>query len=166
MPGKISPREKSSGPLRDWFKPTSFSRLILLWRLIFTGTERGIQNMKRSTLAAFLALAGSWLVGQEAKAFPPGVYPGIIFVANGSGDSTQVTENLCEVLSITKWPLRVDTTRWTSFGGPVRDHNDVVRHRTYGMRLACKVLAAQQACPGAKIYLIGHSSGTHVIFAT
>jgi alpha/beta hydrolase family protein len=120
--------------------------------------------MKRLIVTA-LVLAGSWMVGPEGKAHPPGVHPGIIFVANGSGDSTVVTENLCEVLSITKWPMKVDTIRWTSFGGPRRDHNDVARHRAFGRRLACRIQAAQQAFPGVKIYLMGHSSGTHVILA-
>ena len=121
--------------------------------------------MKRIIMAAILVLAGSWLAGQDAKAIPPCVHPGIIFVANGSGDSTQVTENLCDVLSVTKWPLKVATTRWSGFGGPSRDHNDVARHRGFGLLMACRIKEAQKACPGAKIYLMGHSSGTHVVLA-
>jgi len=121
--------------------------------------------MKRIIMAAILVLAGSWLAGPDVSASPPGVHPGIIFVANGAGDSTQVTENLCEVLSITKWPLKVDTVRWSGFGGPFLDSNDAERHRAFGMRLACKIQAAQRVCPGAKIYLMGHGAGAHVVLA-
>jgi pimeloyl-ACP methyl ester carboxylesterase len=121
--------------------------------------------MKRIIMAALLILAGSWLVGQEAKAAPPCVHPGIIFVANDAGDTTALTENLCEVLSVNQWPMRVATTRWSSFGGPARDYNYAALHRAHGLRMAAQVMAAQRAYPGAKIYLMGHSSGAHVVLA-
>jgi hypothetical protein len=121
--------------------------------------------MKRIIMSVFLVLAAPWLVGHQAKAIPPCVHPGIIFVANDAGDTTDLTENLCEVMSQTKWPLKVDTTRWSSFGGPFRDYNYVERHRAAGLRMACRIQAAQRACPGAKTYLMGHGAGAAVVLA-
>jgi hypothetical protein len=116
-------------------------------------------------MATFLVLAGSWLVGHDAKAIPPCVPPGIIFVANDAGDATDLSDNLCETLSMTKWPLKVDVTRWTSYGGPFRDYNFVELHRAGGRRMACRIQAAQAVCPGAKTYLIGHGAGAAVVLA-
>jgi hypothetical protein len=121
--------------------------------------------LKHIFLAAFLVLAGSWAAGQNAQAFAPGVHPAVIFVANDAGDTTALTDNLCEVLSGTKWPMKVDTTRWSAFGGPFRDYNYVSQHRAFGLRMACRIQAAQRVCPGAKTYLMGHGAGAAVVLA-
>jgi pimeloyl-ACP methyl ester carboxylesterase len=93
------------------------------------------------------------------------VAPGVFLVANGSGDSFLVTENLREVIRYGRFPLGVETFRWSTFAEPKTDHRDVVNHRRWGGRMACRVMALRQTCPDLRIYLIGHSAGTQVILA-
>jgi hypothetical protein len=89
----------------------------------------------------------------------------MIFVANGSGDASNLSDNLWEVITNCGLPFRVSVTRWTTYGGAAQDHNDVINHRKWGQAMAYKVMAFKQSCPHVRVYLMGHSSGTHVVLA-
>jgi hypothetical protein len=91
--------------------------------------------MRRMLLCTVLALCGAGLIGVSPAVSPAAAQlrnapPAMIFVANGSGDSTAVTENLGLVIADARLPFRVNTVRWTSYGGAVQDHNYVANHRT------------------------------------
>jgi pimeloyl-ACP methyl ester carboxylesterase len=120
-----------------------------------------MRHISFSTVAALWAAAflGAGPATAQAHRTPPGV----IFVANGSGDSKTVTENLGLVLAGTPWPLCVRTINWTSYGGARRDHNYVTNHRKYGALMAAEVELLRKRCPEKRVYLMGHSSGTHVV---
>jgi pimeloyl-ACP methyl ester carboxylesterase len=92
--------------------------------------------------------------------------PDVVFVANGSGDSRTVSTNLAQVVAEARLPLQVETFAWSH--GWLRylaDHVDHANHLAQGRRLAVQVAAYRQACPGRRIYLIGHSAGSAVILA-
>jgi len=55
--------------------------------------------------------------------------------------------------------------RWTCYGGPIQDHNYVANHRHFGAEMAARVEAFRKQCPAVRVYLMGHSSGTHVVLA-
>src|SRR5262249_49352013 len=102
----------------------------------------------------------------EDKA-PTPVCPGqgIIFVANGSGDSYAVTENLHPALLVTGLPLCVDTIRWCRCGRASKDHTDIEGHLLAAAELACRVKEYRKCNSQGKIYLMAHSAGSHVVLA-
>jgi pimeloyl-ACP methyl ester carboxylesterase len=91
---------------------------------------------------------------------------GIVFVANGSGDSDAVTEGLKLALWKTGIPLCVDTVRWSRYDQASKDHTDVEGHLLAAADMAARVTAYRKACPKGKIYLMAHSAGSHVVLAT
>ncbi len=122
--------------------------------------------MRRMLLFGVLALCGAASVGVEpAAAQLQNAPPAMLFLANGSGDSNTLTENLKFVIGDARLPFRVDTTRWTSYGGARQDHNHVANHRYFGTVMACRVEEFRKHCPAVRVYLLGHSSGTHVVLA-
>jgi pimeloyl-ACP methyl ester carboxylesterase len=88
---------------------------------------------------------------------------GVIFVANGSGDSVAASEGLAQVLQNSGTPLGVVTFRWSRFQRSAADYQDLWGRVYAGWSLAQKVAAYRQACPDRKVYLVGHSAGCHVI---
>jgi pimeloyl-ACP methyl ester carboxylesterase len=116
-------------------------------------------------LSGVLALLGAALVGvSPAAAQLQNAPPAMMFVANGSGDATIVTENLGLVIADARLPFRVNTVRWTSYGGRAHDHSYVANHRYFGAIMAARVEEFRKHCP-VRVYLMGHSSGAHVVLA-
>jgi pimeloyl-ACP methyl ester carboxylesterase len=100
-------------------------------------------------------------------ALSPATAPaGVVFVANGSGDFHTVSDNLSEVFAQAGTPLHIETFVWShGYGRYVIDHTDHANHLEQGRRLAAEVASYHQACPGRKVYLIGHSAGCAVVLA-
>lgn len=120
------------------------------------------------SLAALLSMAWWGLADQTATADRPAASGSAlaavkVFVANGSGDASDVTDNLNDVIRCLHLPWAVETVVWTSTLGAFKDHADIANHCRWASYLAGRVTACRQTCPGAKIYLMGHSSGTHVV---
>jgi pimeloyl-ACP methyl ester carboxylesterase len=89
-----------------------------------------------------------------------------VFVANGSGDFRTVSRNLCEAVAEAAAPLQIETFVWSrGYGRYVLDHTDHANHLAQGRRLAAQVAAYRQACPGLRVYLVGHSAGCAVVLA-
>jgi pimeloyl-ACP methyl ester carboxylesterase len=62
--------------------------------------------------------------------------------------------------------LQVETFVWShGYGRYVLDHTDHANHLAQGRRLADLVVAYRQACPGRRLYLVGHSAGCAVVLA-
>lgn len=84
------------------------------------------------------------------------------YVVNGSGDSRDLSEGLAEVIRCRCRPWGMETICWTTGLTAIDDHNGVANHRHWGRNLAGRISAYRQAQPHAKIYVIAHSSGSHV----
>jgi pimeloyl-ACP methyl ester carboxylesterase len=89
----------------------------------------------------------------------------VVFVANGAGDSTTLSDNLRFSVEHIHAPIVALNVRWCRFNDPARDHLDQDGRRAAGYRLACAVLAIRRDAPSARIVFMGHSDGTHVILA-
>jgi len=117
-------------------------------------------------LSGVLALCGAAFVGvRPAAAQLQNAPPAMLFVANGSGDSNALTENLRLIIADASLPFRINTVRWTCYGGPRQDHSYVANHRHFGAVMAARVEEFRKKCPAVRVYLAGHSSGTHVVLA-
>jgi pimeloyl-ACP methyl ester carboxylesterase len=92
----------------------------------------------------------------------PGQERGVVFVADGSGDSRAVSDGLTGPLQPAC--LRVQRVPWSHGTGRVlADVYDAGHQKCEGQKLAQEVLAYRQANPGNHIYLVGYSSGTGVV---
>jgi pimeloyl-ACP methyl ester carboxylesterase len=128
--------------------------------------------MRRILLVILVAsLAGCRTAGPRTEvyrtAFPPVTDPaGVVFVANGSGDSRTVSTNLSYLVAESCLPLWVEPHVWsTGYGRNVIDHVDHANHLAQGRLLAERVAASRRAYPCRKIYLVGYSSGCAVVLA-
>jgi pimeloyl-ACP methyl ester carboxylesterase len=124
--------------------------------------------MKRSFLV-FALLVGLGMVwhgapGIQTEAAPyVGYRAGTIFVVNGSGDSTTLSENCTEIIREHRFPLATYTLRWCQWADGPKDHCDYDAQIRGARRLADCIIRYRAAHPGEQIYLIGHSAGVHVI---
>ena len=86
---------------------------------------------------------------------------GVVFVADGAGNTAGLSAALREAVAAEQLPLCVETFDWSY--GPYRYLADEVdsRHaREAGARLAARVAAYRQDYPYGKVYLVGHSAGS------
>jgi pimeloyl-ACP methyl ester carboxylesterase len=89
---------------------------------------------------------------------------GVVFVANGAGDSRSASENLRQVVAATRAPLQVETFDWSrGYRRYVTDQVDRDNHWARGRELASQVVAYRQQYPTRGIYLLGHSAGCAVV---
>jgi pimeloyl-ACP methyl ester carboxylesterase len=89
----------------------------------------------------------------------------VVFVADGSGDSTALSEHLGAVARHEHAPLLIRRVPWCRGGAAWHDFNDTAGQLAAAARLAEGVERLRQECPGATIILAGHSSGTRVVVA-
>jgi pimeloyl-ACP methyl ester carboxylesterase len=99
--------------------------------------------------------------GQPRETLPP--KQGIIFIVNGSGDDTAITDNLGSILGARGLPFVTHTVRWCQWARPAKDHLDYATQVQAGHALAAKITWYRGAYPNEKIYVIGQSAGTHVV---
>jgi pimeloyl-ACP methyl ester carboxylesterase len=125
---------------------------------------------KLFVIGCLLLLPNCWgavYPAEVPQAIPaPAPAVGVVFVANGSGDSHTVSTNLRHVVAETAAPLQIETCVWSH--GRWRcliDHVDHANHLAHGRLLALQVAAYRQAYPDCRIYLIGHSAGCAVVLA-
>jgi pimeloyl-ACP methyl ester carboxylesterase len=124
--------------------------------------------MKRRYLRYLLliSLGLTLLAVQDPRSSAAPGEPGrlaFVYVVNGSGDSTSVTENLCEIFKECGYPLKVYTIRWCRWGQMAKDHADIEAQLIAAERLHTALLRHRTARPQDSIVVIGHSAGTHVI---
>ena len=92
--------------------------------------------------------------------------PGIVFIADGSGGLPGPSTELCKLVSWYCPGTRAEVVDWTYGWGMVAlDMWGHGRHQTQGSALAERVMTYRVACPTARIYLVGHSSGAAVVLA-
>jgi predicted esterase len=109
-------------------------------------------------------LPGCTTVRPVARAAMPGPEQGVVFVADGSGGSPQMSDSLARVLSEARAPLRVQSACWSHGSGRVLlDLYDGEHQKAEGQKLAQEVLAYRRAYPGNRICLVGYSAGAGVV---
>jgi pimeloyl-ACP methyl ester carboxylesterase len=117
-------------------------------------------------LAAGCCTTGSRPEVYRAAALPALPLAGVVFVANGAGDSRTVSTNLSQIVADAGVPLQVEPVVW-SLGSRrnIADHVDHANQLVHGSRLAAQVAAYRQAYPCRKVYLVGYSTGCSVVLA-
>jgi len=128
--------------------------------------------MRKSLIpSTIVLLAGCCTAGPRPDAYRTAFTPaanaaGVVFVADGSGDSRTVSTNLNRLVAQAGVPLQVEAVVWSlGYRRTVADHVDHCNHLTHGRLLAERVAAYRQVCPGRKVYLVGYSSGCAVVLA-
>jgi pimeloyl-ACP methyl ester carboxylesterase len=125
-----------------------------------------------ATMKSFYLLTGLSLVlllmttmtGQATPVDSP-VRAGVVVVLNGSGDYMTLSDNLEQIFCARKIPLAVYTLRWSRWSLGGKDHQDYEGQVMAAARLANYVGNYRATFPREKIYLIGHSTGNHVLLA-
>jgi pimeloyl-ACP methyl ester carboxylesterase len=113
-----------------------------------------------------ISLAVAFLTGTPAPARAEGApQKTLVFVADGSGDQTYLSDSLCGLVSQRCLPLCVERVAWSRTGVGALDLHDRAGQKAAAERLAGRVLAARACDPAARICLVGHSAGAHVVLA-
>jgi pimeloyl-ACP methyl ester carboxylesterase len=121
----------------------------------------------RNLLLACVLLTGCASTNRRLEPYmaaAPSVPPrGIVFVANGAGDSRSVTHNLGQALAETGTPLQVETVAWSrGYRRNIADQVDHANHLDHGYRLALQIADYRRTYPDRHVYFIGHSAGAAV----
>jgi pimeloyl-ACP methyl ester carboxylesterase len=87
----------------------------------------------------------------------------VVFVANGSGGETPVTDVLAESAADEGMPLVVRTVAWARAGSILENYADLPARYAAAIQLAERVRLLNAQCPQVPIVLVGYSSGTHVV---
>ncbi|HZZ78149.1 MAG TPA: alpha/beta hydrolase [Gemmataceae bacterium] len=103
---------------------------------------------------AFIGLHGS----AHAQAGPK-----LVFLVNGAGGGTTITDNIPELASEMHLPLRFHTIWWCRGDHAIADYKDHVAQYLAAQRLAEATLQVRRACPNAEIYFVGNSTGTGIV---
>jgi pimeloyl-ACP methyl ester carboxylesterase len=90
----------------------------------------------------------------------------LVFVGNGSGGSLSVSDTLIRLAIEEHVPLLVHPIKWCRYGELAKDHADLESHFSHAARTAEWIAVVRQECPRSPVFLVGHSSGTHVILRT
>lgn len=89
----------------------------------------------------------------------------IVFVANGIGGSTTVSDNLMDLNSDMNLGLRIQMVPWCRQNALYKDLLDEEAQLQAATRIACTVAAIRKECPHVPIYLVGHSAGARIVLA-
>ncbi len=112
-----------------------------------------------------LLFGSCWLpVGSVQAQVAPAREQGVVFVAEPAGDFRLVVQNMERIVARSGLPLRVVAVNWATGDIPY-DIRDRDNHQRAGRALAQRVLAYHKACPGRKVFLVGHSGGAAVVLA-
>jgi pimeloyl-ACP methyl ester carboxylesterase len=128
--------------------------------------------MRNPALVCLLPfLAGCHTAGPCPEVYRAAFVPaanaaGVVFVANGAGDSRAVSTNLGQVAAESGTPLQVEAVIWSlGYRRNIADHINHENHLAHGRLLAAQVAAYRRAFPCRKVFLVGYSSGCAVILA-
>lgn len=122
-------------------------------------------------LVALLFLLGCQANGQFRQSYripTPSRQPpvGVVFLANGAGDSRSVTHSLSQVLEYASPTLEVKTFAWShGYWRVIFDQLDHTNHLDQAHNLAVQICAYRSAHPDRRVYLLGHSAGSAVVLA-
>lgn len=89
----------------------------------------------------------------------------LVFVANGVGGSTKLSDNLIDVNSDYGLGLRIRLVAWARHNARYQDLLDHQAQLHAAANIACTVTAIRKDCPNLPIFLVGHSAGARVVLA-
>ncbi len=90
----------------------------------------------------------------------------VVLVADGAGGFKMASQTLRQTASADGLPLRIEAFDWTHGHWRVlADQIDRAHAVKEGGELARQVCALEQACPGVRVSLVGHSAGCAVVLA-
>jgi pimeloyl-ACP methyl ester carboxylesterase len=87
----------------------------------------------------------------------------LVFVVNGAGGSTTLSENLLDVNEELHLGLRIQQVPWSRTLSVWEDLVDNQAQINAAARIACSVKAIRQDAPNAHIFFIGQSAGARVV---
>ena len=89
----------------------------------------------------------------------------LVFVVNGAGAATNLSDNLQDVNESRNFGLHIQMVPWTRYDSACKDLTDHEAQLKAAARIACTVTAIRRDCPNMPIFLIGHSAGARVVLA-
>jgi len=89
----------------------------------------------------------------------------LVYVVNGVGGSTVVSDNLLDVNSDEHLGLRIQMVPWCRHNALYQDLTDHDAQLAAATRIACSVTAIRRDCPNAHIFFVGHSAGARIVLA-
>jgi pimeloyl-ACP methyl ester carboxylesterase len=89
----------------------------------------------------------------------------LVFVANGAGGSTAVSDNLIELNGEKHLGLRIQMVPWCRQNSVFKNLTDHEAQLTAAARIACSVTAIRRDAPNAHIFFVGQSAGARVVLA-
>lgn len=130
-----------------------------------------------SPLLALLLACGC--TGQPARRQEPAILPvrallpanpeaaprGIVLCVPGAGGFPSICRITSEAVAEQGIPVAVELFEWNhghGYGNIVTDHVDYGNIHTQGQRLAWRICALRQQCPGQPIFVLSHSAGCAV----
>ncbi len=87
----------------------------------------------------------------------------LVFIVNGAGGGSTVTDNLTALAWEMNLPLRIQTIWWCRGDNALQDYKDHHAHWSAACRLANWTMLLRQDCPNAEIYFVGSSTGTGIV---
>jgi pimeloyl-ACP methyl ester carboxylesterase len=105
------------------------------------------------------------IIVQPAPSFKHLDGQSLVFVANGVGGSTVVSDNLLELNYEKRLGLRIQMVPWCRHNSLFMDLTDQEAQLKAAARIACSVSAIRKDCPSARIFFVGHSAGARVVLA-
>jgi hypothetical protein len=89
----------------------------------------------------------------------------LMFVVNGVGGSTTLSDNLLEINGEQHLGLCIQMVPWCKTLSKREDLLDTQAQLTAAARIACSVKAIRKDAPNAQIFFIGHSAGARIVLA-
>lgn len=87
----------------------------------------------------------------------------LVFIVNGAGGGSTVTDNLTAIAADMKLPLCIQTIWWCRGDHALQDYRDRQAQAEAAFRLASWTTLIRRDCPHADIYLVGSSTGCGIV---
>lgn len=118
---------------------------------------------------AFVAFVQPSLLGQSPRPVPAPAWnlkhldgKRLVFVVNGAGEATTVSDHLTALGNETNQEIHVQMVTWCRGANALEDYKDTLVHLLAARRLAGWTLLIRRDCPNAEISYVGHSTGTRI----
>lgn len=89
----------------------------------------------------------------------------VVYVVNGAGTSTSLTDGFGTAVKHAGLPLALKTVQWCRRPNALGDISDQATQLAAAQALASEVLCLKGQCPGARVFLMGHSAGARIVLA-
>ena len=87
----------------------------------------------------------------------------LVFIVNGAGGGSTVTDRISDLTVEMNLPLRIQTIWWCRGDHALQDYKDHPAQWQAACRLAEWTMLIRRDCPKAEIYFVGSSTGTGIV---